>query len=68
MVIGGADVFRETLPLAQRIYLTRVRARLEGDVRFPELSPEQWRVMERVEHTADARHAYAFTFETLERS
>ena len=68
MVIGGADVFRETLPLAQRIYLTRVHARLEGDVRFPALAQKDWRVIERVEHAADARHAHAFTFETLERS
>jgi len=68
MVIGGADVFRETLPLAQRIYLTRVHARLEGDVRFPELALKNWRVLERVEHAADTRHPYAFTFETLARA
>ena len=68
MVIGGAEIFRETLPLAHRIYLTRVHARLEGDVRFPELALKNWRVTERAEHAADARHAHAFTFETLERA
>jgi len=68
MVIGGAEIFRETLALAQRIYLTRVHARLEGDVRFPKLNMKDWRVTERAEHAADARHAYALTFETLDRA
>ncbi|MFO7276783.1 MAG: dihydrofolate reductase [Pseudomonadota bacterium] len=66
-VIGGEAVFRLTLPLASRIYLTRVHAHVEGDVRFPELDPREWREVESSAHPADERHPYAMTFVTLER-
>ena len=67
-VIGGAEVFRLTLPLAQRIDLTRVHAEVEGDVYFPQLDPREWRETERIDHPADPRHAYAMTFSVLERT
>jgi dihydrofolate reductase len=66
-VIGGAEVYRLTLPLATRIYLTQVLADVEGDTFFPPFSPEQWREVERGEYAADERHAYAMQFLTLER-
>jgi len=66
-VIGGAEVFRLALPLARRIDFTRVHAEVSGDVYFPPLDPREWRETERTEHPADARHAYAMTFCTLER-
>jgi dihydrofolate reductase len=67
-VIGGAEVFRLALPRARRIDLTRVHAAVSGDVFFPPLDPREWRETERVEHPADARHAYAMTFSVLERA
>ena len=67
-VIGGAEVFRLALPLARRIDLTEVHAKVEGDVYFPQLDPREWRETERVDHPADARHAYAMTFSVLERT
>lgn len=66
-VIGGAAVYAETLPRAERLYLTRVHARVEGDTHFPDWSPGDWREIARTEHPADARHAYAMSFLTLER-
>jgi dihydrofolate reductase len=68
MVIGGAEIFRETLPLARRIYLTRVHAVLEGDVRFPSFDASGFRETERSELPADARHAWPCSFVTLERT
>jgi dihydrofolate reductase len=67
MVIGGAEVYRLTLPLAQRIYLTEVLADLEGDAFFPALQRSEWRELESSTHPADARHAYAMRFVTLAR-
>lgn len=67
MVIGGADIFREFLPLAQRIYLTRVHAVIDGDVVFPLPGPAQWRELSRQDYPADERHAYPFSFIVLER-
>ncbi len=67
MVIGGADLYRQTLPLAQRLELTRVHARLEGDTFFPDYGAAQWHELSRVDHAADERHAHAYSFITLER-
>ncbi len=67
-VIGGAEVYRLTLPLARRIYLTQVLAEVEGDTFFPEFSRSEWREVESSDYPADERHAYAMKFVTLERA
>jgi dihydrofolate reductase len=67
-VIGGTALFAEALPIADRLYLTRVHGEPEGDTRFPSFEPDDWRVVERVEHPVDERHEYAFTIMTLERA
>jgi dihydrofolate reductase len=67
VVIGGAQVYRAALPVARRIYLTRVEADVPGDTCFPALDLGAWRQLEHATRPADARHAYALTFETLER-
>ncbi|MES0872456.1 dihydrofolate reductase [Sinimarinibacterium sp. HSW-8] len=67
MVIGGAELYRQALPLADRIYLTEVDAALEGDTRFPALAAHEWREVATEPHPADARHAYAYCFKLLER-
>jgi dihydrofolate reductase len=66
-VIGGTRLYAEALEIADRIYLTRVHATLEGDAHFPPYDPAQWRELARERHEADDRHAYAFTILTLER-
>jgi dihydrofolate reductase len=67
VVIGGAEVYRAALPVARRIYLTRIEADVPGDTCFPELDLRAWRQVECALWPADARHAHALTFETLER-
>jgi len=67
MVIGGAQIFALFLPMAQRIYLTRVHTQLEGDTFFPTLDTSVWARVSEHEHPADARHAFAFTFEVWKR-
>jgi len=68
VVIGGAELYRQALPLADTLHLTRVHARVEGDTRFPEWPVEQFRQTARVDHPADERHAHAFSFITLQRA
>ena len=68
VVIGGAEIYRQALPLADTVHLTRVHARVEGDTRFPEWPAGQFRQTARVDHPADARHAHAFSFITLQRA
>ncbi|HTO54889.1 MAG TPA: dihydrofolate reductase [Myxococcota bacterium] len=67
VVIGGAALYAEALPRAQRVYLTRVHAAPEGDVYFPKFELGDWRETVLLEHPADARHAYAFTICQLDR-
>jgi dihydrofolate reductase len=73
-VIGGAEVFALALPLADRLYLTRVHADVQGDVCFPApvhdgrwLAEHRWVEVAREEHAADDHHAFAFTLLTFER-
>jgi dihydrofolate reductase len=68
IVFGGARVFEEFLPRADRIHLTEVETEVEADTHFPKLDPAEWREVERTRHPADVRHAYAFSFVTLERA
>jgi dihydrofolate reductase len=67
MVIGGAELYRQALPLADRIYLTRVHAEPDGDALFPPLSPAEWREVSREPLPRDAADEYACTFIILER-
>ena len=67
MIIGGAQVFAMTLPLADRLYLTEVHATINGDVFFPEFPRDQWRLVARDEHAIDARNPYAYSVMVLER-
>lgn len=67
MVIGGGELYRAALPLAHRIHLTRIQAKIEGDTSFPDFDTSEWHETAREERTADEKNAYALTFLTLER-
>lgn len=68
MITGGAQLYREALPRAVRIYLTRIHKCVEGDTFFPELRLEDWREISREDHQPDEKNACNFTFLTLERT
>jgi dihydrofolate reductase len=67
IVIGGAELYRQTLPQARRLELTRVHANVAGDTHFPRYDPAQWREVAREDRPADERHAHAYSFLSLER-
>jgi dihydrofolate reductase len=67
VVCGGAQAYALALPYATTLVLTRVHDRLGGGLAFPALSAQEWVETSRQEHPADARHAFAMTFVTLER-
>ena len=67
-IIGGEQLFRESLPMADRFYLTLVHARPEGDVFFPEFDEHEWRIAEETRQPADDRNQYSCTFRTYERA
>lgn len=47
MVVGGGQIYAATIPLADRLYITQVDVEPDGDTRFPQISPDHWRVIER---------------------
>lgn len=69
VIAGGAEVYRATWPLCQRVYLTQIHGRSGGSVYFPSevASDDNWRVVAREEHDADAGNAWPMTFLILER-
>lgn len=66
-VIGGGEIFSEAIAIADRIYITRVDAELEGDAFFPEIDQKQWTLTHVQDFAADEKHAYAYHFQTWER-
>jgi dihydrofolate reductase len=53
MVVGGSEIYAEAMPIATRIELTRIHLSPEGDTRFPELDPRDWREAARVANPAE---------------
>ena len=67
-VIGGATLYIEALPQADRIFVTEVDASPEGDTFFPMLDAKQWREVARERCEADEKNAHAMEFTVLERN
>jgi len=67
MIIGGSDVFAESLPLADRLEITHVHVAPAGDVTFPAIDPNVWRETSRTEHAAGPQDDAPFAVVTYER-
>jgi dihydrofolate reductase len=66
-IIGGGTIYKETLPITQRVYLTRVHTSIEGDAYFPELNKADWELLSQLDFNADDKHAYAYSFQVWQR-
>jgi dihydrofolate reductase len=67
IVIGGTDIFMQTMPLADRMEITHVHAQPEGDTYFPPIDATQWRAVARSDHPAGPRDEAAFSYVTYAR-
>ncbi|RYF92087.1 MAG: dihydrofolate reductase [Chitinophagaceae bacterium] len=67
MVIGGGEIYKMAFEKANRIYITRVDAELEGDTYFPAIDPAKWKLVRQKNHDADEKHMYAYSFQVWER-
>jgi dihydrofolate reductase len=68
IVIGGANIYAQTMALADRLIVTRVHLRPAGDTFYPPIDAARWREITRTEHAADTDDAAAFTIHVYERS
>ena len=66
-IIGGAQIYKQSLDLWDRLYLTEVDLEVEGDTAFPALDKSQWKEVSREEHTAEGKNEHDFVFRVLER-
>ena len=67
-VIGGADIYAQTMTAADRLVVTRVHLRPAGDTKFPSVDPNVWKEVERAEHRAGPHDEADFTIVVYERS
>jgi len=65
-IAGGEAIYRAALPVADRIYLTRVHACFDGDTHFPAFDANDWRVVVEERHEPDEKNPYAHTFQVYE--
>ena len=66
-IVGGGEIYRLSLPRADRIYLTVIHTRLEGDTSYPRLDLDRWNKIHENPHKADKRNPYDYTFYILEK-
>lgn len=67
-IIGGAQVFAQSLPKVDKVYATEIGVELEGDTFFPELPQSEWAVTSSEHHDKDEKNEYAYTFVIYERT
>lgn len=66
-VIGGGEIYKQAMPLADKIYITRVHENFEADTFFPSIDEDTWQLTNNTDFTADDKHAFDFSFQTWER-
>lgn len=65
-IIGGGKIYRSTLHLANKLYLTRIHHKFEeADTFFPEIDFNNWELIEEEKHKADDKHLYDYSFTTF---
>lgn len=67
MIIGGAQIYALSLPIADRLYLTRIHAEIEGDASFPDLDEKEWLEYSREDHEKGEKDSHDYSFIVLDR-
>ena len=66
-IIGGGEIYKQSIETADKIYLTRVHATIDGDTFFPVIDENKWQLISNQDFTADEKHAFAYSFQTWKR-
>ena len=66
-IIGGGEIFKQTLPFADRVLLTRLHTTIDGDAYFPELPAHEWTLESEDKHEKDEKHAFDYSFQVYVR-
>jgi len=68
MIIGGAEIYTQALPLVDRMYLTEVHAEVDGDAYFPQFDRSQWQAVAREDFAAEGGNPYDYSFVVYQRA
>ena len=66
-IVGGGNIYEQSIGIADRIYLTRIHAIIEGDVFYPELNISEWKLVSEMYHKNDTLNPFNYTFCIYER-
>ena len=65
---GGKELYQQTLPIADRLYITIVDGKFEGDTHFPHFDKSDWNLLSLETHNPDSKNKYPYSFLTYEKS
>ena len=66
-IIGGQQLYEQALPISNRLYLTHITLKIDGDTRFPDYSDYNWKQVSTSSHDPDDKNRWPYSFELLER-
>lgn len=66
-IIGGGQIYAQSIDLADRLYITEIKSSFEGDTFFPEIDKSEWLEVSRKPHAKDEKHDHEFDFVVYER-
>lgn len=66
-IVGGASIYEQSMPIADKLYITHVHHTFRADTFFPVIDPKIWKVTSSEDHFKDEKHAYDFSFVTYEK-
>ncbi len=66
-IIGGGSIYTQFLPLADKLYLTKVSRSYEADTFFPEIRSDEWELIEQEDHVDEENNSLPFSFQTYTR-
>ena len=66
-IIGGGEIYKQGIEIADKIYITRVHASLDGDTFFPVIDENKWKLPSNQDFGADEKHAFAYSFQAWQR-
>jgi dihydrofolate reductase len=61
-ILGGAEIFEQSIDIADKLYITLVHGKFPGDAFFPEIDMSIWKVSRKTNHAADDENAYDYSF------
>lgn len=66
-IIGGGEIYKQSMSIADTIYMTRVHTQIDGDTFFPAIDTAEWQLKEKNDFYKDEKHAYDYSFEIWQK-